>query len=86
MKKLLLVILMTSMFIFVGCGENKDEGIFQATGKTLDNTVDKAGQTAGTAVDATGSFLKKTTDKTTSILKGKKADDVNSVSDANTAK
>jgi len=87
MKKLLLVMLMTSMLIFIGCGENKDEGVFQATGKTLDNTVDKAGQTAGNAVDATGNFLKKTTDKTTSFLKGKKkTDDANTVKDVNTVK
>jgi len=81
------MILMTSMLILIGCGENKDEGVFQATGKTLDNAVDKTGETAGTAVDATGSFLKKTTDKTTSFLKGeKKTNKSDAVKDANSTK
>jgi len=70
MKKFLLVMLMTSMLVLVGCGENKDEGVLQSTGKTLDNAVEKTGETAGTAVDATGKTAKGALEKTGDFTKG----------------
>ncbi|MCE5339576.1 MAG: hypothetical protein LLF92_00420 [Planctomycetaceae bacterium] len=70
MKKVLLAMLMTSMLILVGCGENKDEGVFQATGKGLDTAVEKTGETAGTAVDATGKTAKTAVDATGKTTKG----------------
>ena len=92
---MLLLVVFVSMLAIVGCGENKDTGVFESTGKTLDNAVHKTGETAGTAVDATGktakgvldktgTFLKNTTEKTTSVLKSEKKTDT--VKDPNAAK
>jgi hypothetical protein len=81
MKKVLLVMLMTSMLVLVGCGEKKENnGVFESTGETAGTAVDATGKTAKGALDATGGFLKKTTDKTASLLKcEKKTGDANTV-------
>jgi hypothetical protein len=65
MKKVLLVMLVASMLVLVGCGEKKENnGVFESTGKTLDGAVKKTGETAGTAVNATGKTAKTAVDAT----------------------